>query len=207
MYQPQHFVQADPAAQQRLMREHALATLVHRGASGLDADHIPLEFMSDAGIHGSLRGHVARANPLWRDADGHDVLAIFQGAQAYVSPSWYPSKADTHKVVPTWDYVVVHAHGRLRAIDDAAWLHAFVSRLTKHHEAASAVPWAVTDAPADYIAKMLRAIVGIEIELTSLVGKWKVSQNRSAADREGTAAGLDQRDASARDMARLVRRG
>ena len=204
MYQPKPHQQTDTAQLHALMQAHPLAALVSTQGGSLTADHIPLMFAPVAGAHGALRGHVARANPLWREADGADVLAIFQGAQAYVSPSWYPSKADTHKVVPTWDYVVVHAQGRLRAIDDATWLRDFVSRLTAHHEAASAVPWALSDAPEDYIAQMLRAIVGIEIELTSLVGKWKVSQNRSAADREGVAAGLAQRDESARAMAALV---
>jgi transcriptional regulator len=115
---------------------------------------------------------------------------VFSGPQAYISPSWYASKATTHKVVPTWNYQVVHAHGVLEAVDDAAWLHAFVSRLTQRHEAARAQPWAVGDAPADYVQQMLRAIVGIRIPLTRLVGKWKVSQNRDAADRRGVARGL-----------------
>jgi transcriptional regulator len=197
MYLPKHFEQHDPAALQALMREHPLAALVSSGPDGLTADHIPLEY--DAAAN-TLRGHVARANPLWRQADGQPVLAIFRGPQAYVSPSLYPSKAATHKVVPTWNYAVVHAHGTLRALDDAPWLHTLVSRLTGHHESPRAQPWAVSDAPDDYVQQMLRAIVGIEIPLTRLVGKWKVSQNRSAEDRAGVADGL-----GADPMAALVR--
>jgi len=203
MYEPSHFRQDDPEALAALMREQPLAALVTVGADGLAADHIPLEY--DAGQN-LLRGHVARANPLWQHAAGQPVLAIFRGAQAYVSPSWYPSKAATHKVVPTWNYAVVHAHGTLRAVDDAPWLHDLVSRLTAHHESRSAAPWAVSDAPPDYVQQMLRAIVGIEIVVTKLVGKWKVSQNRSDADRDGTACGLEASpDAQARAMAALVR--
>jgi len=144
-----------------------------------------------AGGPGILRAHVARANPLWRETrPDAQTLVVFQGAQAYISPSWYPAKAEHGKVVPTWNYVTVQARGTLRAIDDAAWLRAFVTRLTQRHEAAQAKPWAVTDAPPEYIDSMLRAIVGIEIVLTSLVGKWKVSQNRPVVDRTGVVRGL-----------------
>ena len=201
MYLPKHFEQHDPAALAALMREHPLATLVTVQSGEPTADHIPLEF--DAATQ-TLRGHVARANPLWRVADGQPVLAVFCDAQAYVSPSWYPSKAETHKVVPTWNYAVVHAHGRLRAIDSAPWLHDLVSRLTAHHESSQAKPWAVSDAPDDYVQPMLRAIVGIEIPVDRLVGKWKISQNRSAADRAGVATGLAAGNADARAMAALV---
>jgi len=203
MYLPSHFEQHDPEALAGLMREHPLATLVSSGADGLTADHVPLEYDADRRL---LHGHVARANPLWRNADAQPVLAIFRGADAYVTPSWYPSKAATHKVVPTWNYAVVHAHGTLHAVDSAPWLHQLVTRLTQRHEHDRAAPWAVSDAPDDYVQQMLRAIVGIEIRLTRLVGKWKVSQNRTAADREAVAAGLvaEPGDAAAR-MASLVR--
>jgi transcriptional regulator len=187
MYLPKHFEQTDAATLQALMREHPLAALVTHGDDGLTADHLPLEYDAAAGC---LRGHVARANPIWRRADGHPVLAIFRGPQAYVSPSWYPGKAATHKVVPTWNYAVVHAHGTLRAVDDAPWLRALVGRLTERHEGARAQPWSVDDAPADYVQQMLAAIVGIEVAVERLVGKWKASQNRSAADRDGVASGL-----------------
>ncbi len=202
MYLPKHFEQHDPAALHGLMREHPLATLVTLGSDGPTADHIPLEFIATEGAHGLLRGHVARANPLWQQAAGRPVLAVFCGPQAYITPSWYPSKAATHKVVPTWNYTVVHVHGVLRAVDDAPWLRALVGGLTDHHEAPRAQPWAVSDAPDDYVQQMLRAIVGIEIPVTRLVGKWKISQNRSETDRLGVADGL-----GSHPMAALVRSG
>jgi transcriptional regulator len=205
MYLPKHFEQSDPVALQALMREHPLATLVSSGPDGPTADHVPLEFDAGAGPHGALRGHVARANPLWRQAGGTPVLAVFCGPQAYVSPSHYPSKATTHKVVPTWNYAVVHAHGTLRAVEDAPWLHALVSRLTGHHEAPRQQPWAVTDAPDDYVQQMLRAIVGIEIPVERLVGKWKLSQNREIPDRDGVIAGLATGAADAIATAALMR--
>ena len=207
MYLPKHFEQGDATALQSLMREHPLAALVSTGAAGLTADHIPLEYDPTAGTHGTLFGHVARANPLWQQAHGTPVLAVFQGPQIYVTPSWYPSKAITHKVVPTWNYAVVHAHGVLEAVDDAPWLHALVTRLTHHHESRRALPWAVADAPADYVQQMLGAIVGIRIPLAQLVGKWKVSQNRSEADRLGVAQGLELDHPAAVEMTRLVRQG
>jgi transcriptional regulator len=202
MYLPPHFEQHDPAALHALMREHPLATLVSRSEDGLTADHVPLEFDATAGACGTLFGHVARANPLWRVSAGAPVLAVFSGAQAYVSPSWYASKAATHKVVPTWNYTVVHAHGVLDIVEDAPWLRALVGRLSDHFEAPRPAPWSVNDAPVDYVQQMLRAIVGIRIPLTRLVGKWKVSQNRSEADRQGVAEGM-----GAHPMAALVRRG
>lgn len=186
MYLPKHFEQHDPAALASLMRDHPLATLVSWQDGAPTADHVPLEF--DAATQ-TLRGHVARANPLWKLA-GQPVLAVFGGPQAYVSPSWYPSKAETHKVVPTWNYTVVHAQGELRVIDQAPWLHDLVSRLTRHHEAPQTRPWAVSDAPEDFVQTMLRAIVGIEIPVSKLIGKWKMSQNRHEADRSGVARGL-----------------
>jgi transcriptional regulator len=210
MYRPAHFAIDDPAALTALMQAHPLATLVHGGGASLDADTLPLDYDPTPGPEapqGRLRGHVARANPLWRSADGLAVLAIFHGPQAYVSPSWYPSKVGTHKVVPTWNYALVHAHGRLRAVDDTAWLRAQVERLTVAHESTRAQPWAVADAPADYLAQMLRAIVGIEIGLTRLEGKFKLSQNRDAADRAGVAAGLAGESAmQAAEMARWMQR-
>ena len=203
MYLPSHFEQHDTEALHALMREHPLATLVSLQADGPTADHVPLEF--DAATR-TLRGHVARANPLWRVAGGQAVLAVFCGPQTYITPSWYASKAATHKVVPTWNYTVVHAHGTLQVIEDAPWLHDLVSRLTRHHESPRAQPWAVSDAPDDYVQPMLRAIVGIQIPVDRLVGKWKVSQNRSAADRQGVAQGLalEAQSPQATAMARLV---
>jgi transcriptional regulator len=187
VYLPKHIEQNDPQALHALMRDHPLATLVSLGDDGLTADHVPLEY--DAASN-TLRGHVARANPVWRRAAGHPVLAVFCGPQAYISPSLYPSKAEHHKVVPTWNYAVVHAHGPLHVVEQAPWLHALVSRLTGHHEAPRPQPWAVSDAPDDYVQQMLRAIVGIQIPVGRLIGKWKLSQNRSDADRAGVAAGM-----------------
>jgi transcriptional regulator len=197
MYLPKHFEQTDTEAIARLLAAHPLATLAWQSAEGLTAEHLPLMWdrgpgnVTNDSRLGTLRGHVARANPVWREAAGQQVLAAFQGPQAYVTPSWYPSKAAHAKVVPTWNYAVVHLHGSLRVIEDAPWLRALVGRLTDTHEASRAHRWQVDDAPADYIATMLSAIVGIEIEVTRLQGKWKVSQNRSASDRAGVAAGLD----------------
>jgi len=190
MYLPAHFEETRVDVLHRLVHTDPLGLLVTHGDAGLQANSVPLLIDPEPAPFGTLRAHVARANPVWRDAHERDVLVVFQGPQAYVSPNWYPSKAEHGKVVPTWNYVMVQARGRLRAIEDTAWLRSFVTRLTATHEAAQARPWQVTDAPPDFIETMLRAIVGIEIELTALTGKWKVSQNRSAADRAGTAAGL-----------------
>jgi len=201
MYLPKHFEQTDAEALHGLMRDYPLASLVSMQGGVPTADHVPLEF--DAGTN-TLRGHVARANPLWRVAAGQPVLAVFTGPQAYVTPSWYPSKAATHKVVPTWNYTVVHAHGVLRVVEDAPWLHALVSGLTAHHEAPRATPWAVSDAPDDFVQQLLRAIVGIEIPVERLLGKWKVSQNRSEPDRLGVAAGLAEGAEESQAMARLM---
>jgi transcriptional regulator len=200
MYLPKHFEQHDREQLSALMRERPLATLIVATDQGPSADLIPLEFIADEGEHGTLRGHVARANPLWQRA-GTMALAVFTGPEAYISPGWYASKKEHGKVVPTWNYTMVQARGVLRAVDDAPWLHALVNRLTNHHEATQTTPWQVGDAPDDFVQQMLRAIVGIEIALTSLAGKWKVSQNRSAADRDGAARGLA---ALRPDMAALV---
>jgi len=197
MYLPAHFAESRPEVLATLVRSHPFGLLATQsGDGGVDANSIP--FVLDPGSPGTLgvlRGHVGRANPLWQTARGDvDSLVVFQGPQGYVSPAWYPSKAEHGKVVPTWNYVMVQARGKLRAIDDADWLRGFVTRLTERHEGGRAAPWAVSDAPADYVATMLRAIVGIEITLTSLTGKWKVSQNRPAADRAGVVAGLTRED-------------
>ncbi|MBV7485065.1 FMN-binding negative transcriptional regulator [Bordetella sp. BOR01] len=207
MYLPRHFEETRPAALHGLMRARPLATLVTGdGAGGFDANHIPLYLDPAAGPHGVLRGHVARANPLWRlIGDGAPALAIFQGDEAYVSPSWYPSKHEHGKAVPTWNYVVVHARGTLRAIDDAAWLRGLLDTLTGEHESAFAQPWSVADAPADFIEKMVAAVVGIELPIEQIAGKWKVSQNQPAANRAGAAQGLRERgQAGPAAMARLV---
>jgi transcriptional regulator len=191
MYLPAHFKEERLPVLHGLIQAHPLATLVTLSAEGLVANHIPLLLDAQGGPHGRLVGHVARANPLWKDHRAEvEPLAVFTSADAYISPSFYPSKRETGMVVPTWNYAVVHAWGPLVVHDDAEWLRAFVTRLTDTHEAASKVPWQVTDAPADFIAKMLPAIVGIEIPIRRIEGKWKVSQNRPGPDREGTIAGL-----------------
>ena len=206
MYLPKHFEETRVPVLHDLIRAHPLATLVMLTPSGLDANHIPFEIDPAPAPSGTLRGHVARANPLWRSVSDVEMLAIFQGPDTYISPSFYVTKQETGKVVPTWNYAVVHAHGPLRVIDDPAWLRAFVETLTNRHEGARRAPWRVTDAPADYIDSMVTAIVGIEIPITRLIGKWKVSQNRPEQDRAGVAEGLlEEGGDSAAAMARLVR--
>ncbi|MFO1223242.1 MAG: FMN-binding negative transcriptional regulator [Burkholderiaceae bacterium] len=191
MYLPAHFEETRPVRLRALLRENPLATWVVQADGGLQVNHIPFMLDADRGPHGTLVGHVARANPVWRSLG--PSVAVFQGPQAYISPSWYPSKREHGKVVPTWNYAVVHAHGTPRAIEAPDEVLAIVTRLTQTHEAGSAVPWAVSDAPADYIEQMLKAIVGIEIAVERWVGKWKASQNRGVPDRLGTVAGLRQR--------------
>ena len=205
MYIPDHFMETRPEVLHQLIATHRLATIARVVNDELVADHIPLLFDANAAPHGVLRGHVARANPIWRDADRSNVLVIFQGPQAYISPSWYASKAVHGKVVPTWNYAVVHAHGILNAIDSHAWVHGHVTQNTDDNEARFAKPWAVGDAPDDFIRKTAAAIVGIEIQITTLVGKWKVSQNRSAADRASVIEGLREDSAvGTAEMATLV---
>jgi transcriptional regulator len=208
MYLPKHFEETRVDVLHAFIRAHPLGALVTLTGDGLDANHIPLEVHPEPGPFGTLRGHIARANPLWRDTAGDaQTLVIFQGPSTYISPAWYPTKQETGQVVPTWNYAVVHAHGTLRFIDDRAWLRAFVEALTDRHEAARRDPWKVTDAPADYVDTMVGAIIGLEVRITRLIGKWKVSQNRPAPDRQGVVEGLRQRgDQPAADMAELVRR-
>lgn len=209
MYLPAHFAENRTDVLHALMRDHPLATVIVNGQDGLNANHIPLQLaaMSLDAPMGVLQGHVARANPFWRlDSEATEVLAIFQGPQAYVSPAWYPSKTEHGKVVPTWNYVAVHARGRLVVRDDKEWLLAFLNKLVATHESQVNSLWTIADAPTDYIDKMLAAIVGFEIQITSLTGKWKVSQNRSAADRVGVADALaTMGDAQNTPMAALVR--
>lgn len=208
MYLPKHFEETRVEVLHELIRAHPFGALVMMTSSGLDANHIPFEVDSDPAPFGTLRGHVARANPVWRDPSPETAaLVIFQGPDTYVSPAWYPTKIETGKVVPTWNYAVVHAHGVPRFIDDRAWLRAFVETLTTRHEAGRPAPWKVTDAPADYIDKQVGAIIGLEIPITRLIGKWKVSQNRPAQDRQGAVEGLLREGGeSGAAMADLVRR-
>ena len=205
MYQPSSFAPTDTEAMHALMRAAPLATLVVPTATGLQANPLPLQLREDA-QGWVLAGHVARANPVWQAAPTGEVLAVFSGAQGYVSPGWYASKAAHGKVVPTWNYATVHAHGSLRWIDDAEWLRAFLDGLTRTHEAGQAHPWQMSDAPADFTAQLLQAIVGLELRITRLEGKFKLSQNRPAADQQGVLAGLQQNgDAGSAALAEAMR--
>jgi transcriptional regulator len=206
MYLPESFQENRIDVLHELIRNHPFGSMVTMNERGLDANHIPFEIDSGVKPLGILRGHVARANPVWRELSGNaQGLAIFQGADAYISPSWYPTKSQTGMVVPTWNYAVVHAHGVLRAIDDPKWLRALIERLTETHESGRSQPWKVSDAPPEFVEKLLGAIVGIEMIITKLAGKWKTSQNRSVQDRAGVVRGLTaQGDESSLAMAKLV---
>ena len=205
MYLPAHFEQPDREAIHRLMRDSPMATLVTLDGGAIEANHLPMMAVT-AGDALTLRFHVARANPVWREAASvGEVLAIFQGADTYISPSWYATKAEHGKVVPTWNYAVVHAYGRLSAFDDKDWLREFLPALTAVHESRFDKPWRVADAPADYVDTMMGAVVGMEIAVTRLVAKWKVSQNQPAANRTTLLAGLAAADqAGAQAMGQLV---
>ena len=192
MYTPPHFQLTDAQELHRILREHPLGVLVTHGPDGLDANHIPFEYDPAHGPLGTLTGHVARANPLWQQCrEGADVLVVFRGVEGYISPNWYPSKHEAHRQVPTWNYEVVHAHGRLTVRDDERFVRGVVARLTRTHEASQPHPWKMGDAPPDYLDAMLQAIVGIEIAVTRLEGKAKLSQNKEARDRAGAAAALE----------------
>jgi transcriptional regulator len=195
MYLPRHFEETRSEVLHAFMREHPLGTIVVGDGAGISADHVPLHLRRDQGPQGTLIGHVARANPLWRKAaaagdGGLASLVLFQGAQHYISPGWYASKAQDGRVVPTWNYAVVHVYGRLKAIDDAGWLRGMLEELTGVHEAGRTPPWTMDEAPADYVARMMRAIVGIEVEVLELVGKFKLSQNKPTEDQASTIEGL-----------------
>jgi transcriptional regulator len=208
MYLPAHFEEARPEVLFEFLRDHPLATLVIAGSAGLSADHVPLLARADGTALGRLVGHVARANPLWREAkEGIDCLLIFTGCDHYISPGWYATKAETGQVVPTWNYEVVHARGRLRAVDDPVWLRQLLVELTREHEAGLPRPWTLDEAPPDHIAQKLQAIVGLEIELHNLAGKLKASQNQPRANQQSVVEALHQRgDAAALAMARAIRR-
>ena len=194
MYNPAHFALTDPEALQRIIRQHPLGMLVTHGPEGLDANHVPFEYDPTRGEHGTLTAHVARANPVWQQcAGGADVLVVFRGVEGYISPSWYPSKHEAHRQVPTWNYEVVHAHGRLTVRDDEKFVRGVVARLTRTHEAAEPQPWKMGDAPTDYLDMMLQAIVGIEVAVTRLEGKAKLGQNKELRDRQGAVEALHAR--------------
>ena len=204
MYSPSAFQEDRADLQRALIRAHPLATLIVASGGSASADLIPFMFYPDEGERGVLRAHVARANPVWqtlRQQGG--CLVVFQGADAYISPGWYASKAEHHKVVPTWNYAMVQARGTARVVEDGAWLWRLLNDLTAQHEAPLPQPWQPSDAPRDFIDATMKAIVGIEIPVDAMAGKWKISQNRSAADREGVVRGL-QAQPEAPSMAALV---
>jgi transcriptional regulator len=207
MYQPLPHRQEDLEAQHALIRAAPLGLLVSHGAQGLEANSIPFLIDPRASRLGTLQAHMARANGQWRNlSEASEVLVVFQGADHYITPSWYQTKRDTGKVVPTWNYVMVQARGRPRVIEDPAWLRAQIEALTNTNERARAAPWAVGDAPADFVDAQMKAIVGVEIEIAAIAGKWKASQNRPAADRAGVVAGLGELgDEAALAMANIVR--
>lgn len=207
MYVPSHFEEKRTEVLAALMHANPLATLVTTSTEGLNANHIPMEYDPLPAPFGTLRGHVARANPVWQScAATVDSLAIFQGPHGYISPSWYPSKLEAGKAVPTWNYAVVHAHGRLSFFEDQHRLREVVERLTNRHESIRPHPWRITDAPPDYIDQMLKAIVGFEMPIVRLIGKWKLSQNRSTPDRAGVVSGLGMKQgAHANTLENLIK--
>lgn len=191
MYIPAHFNESRPETLHELIAQHPLGILVANGKSGLSANHLPFMLHPQEGARGVLHCHVARNNPVWQDLEnGDEVMVIFRAGDAYISPQWFPSKLETHKQVPSWNYIVAHAYGRVTIRDEERYVRGAVARLTRIHEASQPVPWKMTDGPKDYIDAMLKAIVGIEIEITRLIGKTKLSQNKEARDVEAASAAL-----------------
>jgi transcriptional regulator len=208
MYQPPAFREDDLAILQAFIGAHPLGLLISAGEAGLLANPIPFLLYRDEGDKGVLRCHLSRANGQWQALrDGADALVVFQGTDSYVTPSWYPAKAEHGKVVPTWNYAIVQVRGAARVIDDAAWLHANVSALSDSHEAGRQKPWSVADAPSDYVAAQLRGIVGVEIPIATIEGKFKFSQNRPEADRRGVAEGLSMEPGAQAHLAMVKARG
>ena len=192
MYLPAQFEESRTEVLHDLMEKHPMGILFTHGQSGMDANHLPFDLHRDEGSQGVLHAHVARNNPVWQDvANGDEVLVVFRAADAYISPQWYPSKHEFHKQVPTWNYIVAHAYGRITIRDDERYVRGVVARLTRIHEATQPVPWKMTDAPRDYIDTMLKAIVGLEIEITRIVGKYKLGQNKEARDIRGAGEALN----------------
>ena len=201
MYTPSHYEETRPEALHDVLVKHPLGVLVTFGSRGLDANHLPFELDAAAGI---LRAHVSRRNPVWQQvAQGDEVLVVFRAGEAYISPSWYPSKHETGRQVPTWNYRVVHVHGRITVHDDEKYVRGVVARLTRRHEAGQPVPWKMGDAPAAYIDEELKAIVGIEIAVTRMVGKFKLSQMEETRDRVGAGEALVRRGEAALGHAML----
>jgi transcriptional regulator len=210
MYQPTHFREDRLEVQHALISAHPLGLLVTSGPAGLVANPIPFLIDPDASSNGTLRAHLARANPHLRDlVQVDECLVVFQGAEDYITPSWYASKREHGRVVPTWNYATVHCWGRPRVIEDQAWLRRQLDDLTALKEGRRPAPWAVEDAPPEFVTAQIRGIVGIEIPISRIEGKWKVSQNRSEADRAGVVEGLSREGSRSQAMADLVagRRG
>ena len=205
MYNPPAFKEEDLGRQHQLIRAHPLGLLISSGPEGPQASPLPFCLNVDGSLFGRLQGHLARGNPHWNSLDGQDVLVVFQGVDGYVTPTWYPSKQEHGKVVPTWNYVMVQVRGRIRVIDDTEWIREQVTRLTHAHEGSRPEPWHVTDAPPSFIDAQLNGIVGMEIEIRQIEGKWKVSQNRSDADRRSVAEGFNASGDAV--MSELVKRG
>jgi len=204
MYVPSHFEESRREVLHELMRAHPLGILITHSAEGLDANHLPFELDATLGEQGVLRAHVARNNPIWQSiVNGDEVLIVFRAQDAYISPNWYPSKHESHKQVPTWNYQVVHAHGRITLHDDEQYVRGLVARLTRTHEANEPQPWKMGDAPPDYINTMLKSIVGLEVDITRLVGKFKLSQNREVRDRVSVGQTLLSQGDSALGQAML----
>lgn len=206
MYQPPHFQEHEIAPIHALIRACPLGLLISAGQSGLIANPIPFLLDSESGPHGTLRCHVARPNPQWKElTTPQDVLVVFQGSDHYIRPNWYPTKTESHKVVPTWNYAMVQVHGQARLVEDPAWLGRQIRDLTVMMEGGTPDPWAVDDAPEAFINAQIRGIVGIEISISAITGKWKTSQNRNSADQQGVVAGLGALGTDrASDMARMV---
>ena len=207
MYIPEHFAAGD-AAVRELLINHGAADLITTTTSGMLATLLPFVYDADSGEHGSLLGHLARNNDQWRQGARGDALVIVRGPDAYISPTFYPSKAEHGRVVPTWNYVTAHVYGRLVVHDDPSWVEALVRRLTARHEAASPRPWSVDDAPPAFVAGQLRAIVGVEVVISRIEAKTKLSQNRPEADIDGVIEGLEARgDVDLADAVRAARLG
>jgi len=203
MYIPNHFALTDPAEAYRIIEAHPLGVLVTSTSDGLDANHLPFELNAERSV---LTAHVARANPVWQNCgEGIDALVIFRGEESYISPNWYPSKHELHRQVPTWNYQAVHVHGRLVVQDQEKFVRGVVARLTRTHEATEPKPWKMGDSPPDYIDSMLKSIVGLEIRITRLEGKAKLSQNRDNRDRFSAAERLASK--SKLELSQAMRKG
>lgn len=195
MYIPAHFNEPRKDVLHAAIAENPFGSLITHGKTGLDANHIPFELAPDEGELGVLHAHVARNNPVWQDVvNGDEVLVVFRAGDAYISPTWYPSKHEAHKQVPTWNYIVVHAHGRITIRDDEKYVRGVIARLTRTHEASEPEPWKMGDAPREFIDTLVKSIVGLQIDITRLVGKSKLSQNKEVRDIQGAGEALKARD-------------